>query len=99
MIILAKAKRKKDGSIDLDAQADLRAVRDIDVREITREGDGDVLVRFDDDSPGEYFDAASIDGETILGGKLHDALMKQEAADNQTKKPGKSSESWPKHYR
>ena len=97
MIILAKAKRKKNGSIDLDAQADIRAVPEVKINEITREGDGDVLVRFDDDCPGEYFDAVSIDGETILGGKLREALAKAEAAEKPAS--NKSGEYWPKRYR
>lgn len=73
MIILAKAKRKKDGTIDAVAAADIKVVKEQDIDEISRENNGQVLVRFDGD-PGEYYDAVSINGEVILSGELKMAL-------------------------
>ena len=80
MIILAKAKRKKDGTIDAAASADIKAVKGQDISEISRENDGQVLVRFDNGDPGEYYDAVRICGDVILSGELRTALAELEEA-------------------
>ena len=74
MIICAKAKRKKDGTIDLEAMADIRAIPEQNIAEIVRENGGKVLVRTNDGEPADYYDAVEIDGESILSGEMKQAM-------------------------
>lgn len=81
MIICIMAKRKKNGTIDEEATADVRTFRKEDVQEISREGGGKVLVRVDG-LPGVYYDGVMVDGEAILSDELRDALKKLELDDD-----------------
>jgi len=74
MIICAKAKRKEDGTIDLEAMADLKAFPEWNVAEVSRENGGKVLVRLNDGEPADYYDAVEIDGESILSGEMKQAF-------------------------
>ena len=74
MIICAKAKRKKDGTIDIGEMADIRAIPEQNIAEIVRENGGKVLVRTNDGEPAEYYDAVEIDGESILSGEMKQAM-------------------------
>ena len=87
MIICAKAKRKKDGTIDLEAMADLKAFPEWIVAEVSRENGGKVLVRLNDGEPAEYYDAVEIDGESILGGEMKQALEESQKPKAKSLKP------------
>lgn len=97
MIILAKAKRKEDGSIDVDASADLRGVREQDVLELRREGGEKILVRLDDGEPAEYYDAVNINGDALTSDELKAAF--EDKIEEKPKKPRKGGESWPRSQR
>lgn len=97
MIILAKAIRKKDGSIDVNASADLRGVREQDVLELKREGGGKILVRLDDGEPAEYYDAVNINGDALTSDELKAAF--EGKIEQRERKPRKGGESWPKSQR
>ena len=87
MIICAKAKRKEDGTIDLEAMADLKAFPEWNVAEVSRENGGKVLVRLNDGEPADYYDAVEIDGESILSGEMKQALEESQKPKAKSLKP------------